>query len=122
MYIHSSRNVSCDKSTASSKAISPQSSIYCFLFQISICFLSLWPSSNCLRHLPRLLVFSIFPSVTSFGRQELTNPVGLHSFYCTYSVYIEIIFLQSQVDAAVTLLTCFREVPSSNLRTKHLPS
>jgi len=32
----------------------------------------------------------------------VTNPVDLHSFYCTCRVYIKIIFLQSQLTAANT--------------------
>jgi hypothetical protein len=99
------------------------SSVFSFRFQY-LSF-SLRPSSNCLRHLPRLLVFCICPSITSFGRQELPNPVGLPSFYCTVRVacaYFKIIILQSQLAATVPLLTCFREVPNSNLRTKYRPS
>ena len=58
-----------------SKANSPHSAIFCFLFNFQHPLLSLRPSTNCLRLLPRVPVIyilrSISPSVTCFMRHFL---------------------------------------------------
>jgi hypothetical protein len=73
VYGHSSRSLSYDKPTASSRARSPESAICCFLFHFYYHFFSLRPSSSCPRLLPRLHVTSILssicPSTTCFRRQ-----------------------------------------------------
>ena len=66
---HSLRNLSYDRFIASSKASSPQSTIYCFQVTVSCLFLK--PSNSCLRLFPRLPIPSIFPSITRFRMQFL---------------------------------------------------
>ena len=64
-------SLSSDTSIASSKTSSPNSEIYCFLFQIPVCYFSLGSSSSCLLLHIRVLSPSIFLSITCFIRQFL---------------------------------------------------
>jgi len=67
--------MSYDRSTASLKAGSPHSVIYCFLFQFTVSSCSLKSSSRCLYLLLRLTLtstlHSIFLSITCLRRQFL---------------------------------------------------
>jgi len=66
--IHSLRSLSYNRSTASSKASSPQSEISCFLSSFQYTLVSFMSSSSCFRLLPRrpviYILFSTFPSIT----------------------------------------------------------
>ena len=57
------------------KESSPQSAIWCFLFEFLVSSLFLWSSSSCLHLIPcpptTSMLPSIFPSVTCFRRQFL---------------------------------------------------
>lgn len=62
------RSLSSGRPTATSKASSSHSAIYCFLFQLTVPSFSLMLSRSWLC-LPLLRVPSVFPSLTYFSRQ-----------------------------------------------------
>ena len=84
--IRSRRELSCDRSSAPSKASSPHSAIECFLFQIPIPLIFLRSSSSCLR--PLLFLYMLF------RRQFLRKMWPIHLDF--YLFVVCRIFLSSQ--------------------------
>ena len=71
------------RSTASSKASSPYSAMWFFVFYVQHFLVSFRSSNSCLRLLPRLPVTSMCSPVTCFvvPTQDVTNPLNLPSCY-----------------------------------------
>jgi len=81
-----------NRPTASSKASSPDSAIYCSLFKFPVTFLSSRSSSNCWRLLPRLPITSILPSI--FPPILLLLLLLLYYYYFIIIIILAITFLQ----------------------------
>ena len=96
--------------TASSKASSPQTALWCFHCQFPVSSHILKVINSCLHFLPRLPVTSALPSITCFRRQLLREmrPIQL-------AILLFIAFGQSSPPRHCVILNFSHEVANPNL-------